>query len=184
MGINSGASFRCFLPAIKCRSGVALAGGTESRPDHRRPQRSTGPRGGWDCPVTTRGEGVTEGSPAQSHLLFEPVPPPREGAGGGGPGGAGQDPNQVSERGQESQSHWSARAPRNVCVHIILLSQKEQEFRLSERMKEGHLKPPRVKERAQNPADKKAALKGQRSIADIPGPLMGSVGQQRGRGSS
>ena len=39
---------------------------------------------------------------------------------------------------------------RNVCM-FILFNQKEQECRLSERMKEEGLKPPKGKERAQNP---------------------------------
>lgn len=50
------------------------------------------------------------------------------------------------------------RAPQE-CPHIILLSPKGQEFRLSERMKEEGLKLLKVKERAQNPVSQKAGLK-------------------------
>ena len=46
---------------------------------------------------------------------------------------------------------------RNVCT-FILFNQKEQECRLSERMKEEGLKPPKVKERAQNPVAAKNLL--------------------------
>lgn len=48
-------------------------------------------------------------------------------------------------------------------------------------MKNEGLQPQKVKERAQNPVDEKAALKGQRSTPDFPAPVMGSVGQRERR---